>query len=349
MPKTISSGLEAHTAQEVTTLATCWQITRRDGTVLRFTDHDQDLPVGGEQYLAAVGYERSPVESSDSARPSSVEVRGILDSPTITEIDIRAGLYDYAEVELFAVNWQNTSQGILRIRKGRTGEIRTLRDGTFEGEIRGLASLFSRNIVELYGPECRADLGDARCKIPIRPPPVQRSTSYALGVFVNAGVTNRIHECTTAGTTDVSAPTYDPDVGDTTTDGTAVFTTRQAWTRSATVSSVVDRSIFGISVDEDRDVTGWFSGGLVEFLTGNNSGFRMEVKSWAKTGSDAGLVVLYLPVPFSISVSDTLLIHPGCFKRLLDDCRDKFDNVPNFRGEPYLPGLDERLRFPDAR
>ena len=43
MPKTISSGLAQHLAGQVTTLATCWKITRRDGVVLGFTDHVLDL------------------------------------------------------------------------------------------------------------------------------------------------------------------------------------------------------------------------------------------------------------------------------------------------------------------
>ena len=41
--KTISAGLAQHLAGEVTTLATCWKITRRDSVVLGFTDHVFDL------------------------------------------------------------------------------------------------------------------------------------------------------------------------------------------------------------------------------------------------------------------------------------------------------------------
>jgi hypothetical protein len=35
VPKTISAALAQHLAGEVTRLATCWQVTRRDGVVLR--------------------------------------------------------------------------------------------------------------------------------------------------------------------------------------------------------------------------------------------------------------------------------------------------------------------------
>jgi hypothetical protein len=55
MAKTVSSALAQHLAGEVTTLATCWQITRRDGVVLGFADHVRDLEVDGVTYNAASG------------------------------------------------------------------------------------------------------------------------------------------------------------------------------------------------------------------------------------------------------------------------------------------------------
>jgi hypothetical protein len=47
MPKNISVALAQHIAGEVTTLATCWRITRRDGVVLKFADTVGDLEVDG--------------------------------------------------------------------------------------------------------------------------------------------------------------------------------------------------------------------------------------------------------------------------------------------------------------
>ena len=55
MSKTISFALAQHLAGEVTTLATCWQITRCDGEVLGFTDHVRDPEVDGVTYEAASG------------------------------------------------------------------------------------------------------------------------------------------------------------------------------------------------------------------------------------------------------------------------------------------------------
>jgi hypothetical protein len=63
--KTISSALAQHLAGEVTTLATCWQITRRDGIVLGFTDHVRDFEVDGITYKAASGYTRTAIRGTD--------------------------------------------------------------------------------------------------------------------------------------------------------------------------------------------------------------------------------------------------------------------------------------------
>ncbi|HEY8580902.1 MAG TPA: DUF2163 domain-containing protein, partial [Beijerinckiaceae bacterium] len=43
----------------VTTLCTCWRLTRADGRVQGFTDHDADLVVDGQLYEARSGLDSS--------------------------------------------------------------------------------------------------------------------------------------------------------------------------------------------------------------------------------------------------------------------------------------------------
>ena len=67
--KAASAALASHLAQSTTTLATCWKVKRRDGTILGFTDHDRDLPVdlgdgdGTISYMAATGYKRTGIKA----------------------------------------------------------------------------------------------------------------------------------------------------------------------------------------------------------------------------------------------------------------------------------------------
>src|SRR5690606_20540755 len=71
---------------------------------------------------------------------------------------------DFAEIEIFLLNYKDTSQGVLNLRTGWIGEVRYGK-GRFVAEVRGLMQSLSRVIGELYSPSCRAKLGDSRCGI----------------------------------------------------------------------------------------------------------------------------------------------------------------------------------------
>ena len=109
--------------------------------------------------------------------------------------------------------------------------------------------------------------------------------------------------------------------------------------------AVESRTVFTAAITEPRAVDGWFAGGVLTFETGANAGASMEVKGWTR---DPGRIELYLPLGYPIEPGDVFRIHPGCDKRL-DTCLDRFANVLNFRGEPYIPGQDLLMSYPDAR
>lgn len=162
--RTASANLTAHIASEVTTLAVCWKLTLVDTTVMGFTDHTSDLTVSSQLYKAATGFSPTSIETKDKFAVDNLDIAGILDATSITEVDIMAGKYDFAEIEIFMVNVADLSQGIILHRRGWLGEV-SLKNGQFIAEVRGLAQKLSQNIVELYSPTCRAVLGDARCKV----------------------------------------------------------------------------------------------------------------------------------------------------------------------------------------
>jgi hypothetical protein len=64
--RTVSAALAQHLAGEVTALATCWRIARREGVVQGFTDHVRDLEVEGVIYKAASATRRP----RSAARPT---------------------------------------------------------------------------------------------------------------------------------------------------------------------------------------------------------------------------------------------------------------------------------------
>ena len=164
----LSPAYTAHLAGEVTELATCWRITRRDAVVLGFTDHPSDLTIGGLVYQAALGYSATDVATSSDLAVDNLNLQGFIDSPSITEPDLMAGVWDYAEVEIFEVITSDLAAGARPLRRGRIGEV-SLGRTVFEAELRGLSQAFTQQLCELTSPTCRAALGDARCKVNLGP------------------------------------------------------------------------------------------------------------------------------------------------------------------------------------
>lgn len=162
--KNISAELQVHLAGDVTTLATCWKLTRQDGVVMGFTDHGEDISFESVVYVAASGFAASAVESTADLAVDNMDVSGVLDSNAITEADILAGLYDRAAVEVFMLNYTDISQGVLLLRSGTLGEV-TCDHGRFVAEIRGLTQHLRQTIGQVYSPGCRAELGDSACGV----------------------------------------------------------------------------------------------------------------------------------------------------------------------------------------
>lgn len=112
----------------------------------------------------------------------------------------------------------------------------------------------------------------------------------------------------------------------------------EPWTHAAVVTAVTDKRTFtaaGLAQEAD-----YFGEGIVTFTSGANAGLSAKVRSHAAGGQ----LGLSLPLVMAVAVGDTFSIVAGCRKRLLEDCRDKFANVLNFRGEPHRPTTDALTR-----
>ncbi|MEA2898974.1 MAG: hypothetical protein QOJ84_4589 [Bradyrhizobium sp.] len=164
----IPSALQAKLDSGVTTLARCWKVSRRDGGVMGFTDHDRDLVVGGVTFRAGTGFSSSEAASRFDLSVDGAEISGALADDSLTDADLAAGRYDAALVETWLVDWSEPSLNVLTAR-GTLGEVR--REGqAFVAELRGLADLLSQESGRLYTARCGADLGDARCKVDLSNP-----------------------------------------------------------------------------------------------------------------------------------------------------------------------------------
>ncbi|SEW20603.1 phage conserved hypothetical protein BR0599 [Aliiroseovarius sediminilitoris] len=158
----LSPELEAHLGQGVTTIARCWKVTRRDGVVHGFTDHDLDLVIDNLSYRADTGMTAQALSQTTGLSVDNTEALGVLNDASITEKDIRAGRYDGAEVEAWLVNWSDTSQRFLRFR-GTVGEL-AREAGGFRAELNGLSEKLNQPQGRVYQMPCSAVLGDGACR-----------------------------------------------------------------------------------------------------------------------------------------------------------------------------------------
>lgn len=162
--KTVSANLKTHLQGEALTVCTLWKITRADATVFGFTDCSRDITYSGTDYLAATGHTPSSIKTTSTLGVDNLEVASVLDSSTITEADIQAGLWDFAQVEIMLVNYLSLADGHMMLRKGWFGNVKTGRNN-FIAELRGMMQPLQQTIGRVYTPACDAVLGDARCGV----------------------------------------------------------------------------------------------------------------------------------------------------------------------------------------
>lgn len=264
--------------EPLATIALCWRIERRDGIAVGLTAHDRALTIDGLVHRAAPGMTPSAIKRSDGLDPDTMDVSGALTSNAISARDLAGGRWDGARVRLFAVDWTGAA-GRIDLGEGTIGAVET-KNGAFTAELRGASAALDRPVAEETSAECRAELGDKRCRVAM------------------AG--------------------------------------RQ---RFASVVSVSGRVV---TVEAAEPVANAYGGGLVRWFGGVNSGLEGAIAS-----SDGTVVTLRTEPAFAALPGDLVALIEGCDKSLAT-CAARFGNARNFRGEPYLPGVDLLTRYPGA-
>lgn len=261
---------------ELTSIAMCWRVERRDGVAIGLTSHDRDLVIDGLIHRAAPGMTPSAIKRSDGLDADTMDVAGALTSDAITPRDLIAGRWDGARVALFAVDWTGGSARV-PLGEGRIGSVET-RGGAFTAELRGASAALDRPVVEETSPECRANLGDKRCRV--------------------------------------------------------------AMAGRRRIARVVAIDGQTLTVDAAESAANAYGLGLLRWLGGMNGG--LETAIMASSGTS---VTLRTVPALAVAAGDMIELIEGCDKSIAT-CSARFGNAANFRGEPYLPGIDLLTRYP---
>jgi uncharacterized phage protein (TIGR02218 family) len=163
-----AEALYAHLETGATTLCRAWIVTRKDGVIFGFTDHDRDIVLDGVTCRADAGLSARALQQTTGLSVDNSEAVGALTHSSITEADIQAGRYDGASVAIHLVNWAVPEERIVEFR-GLLGEI-TRSGGAFRAELRGLTELLNQPQGYAFQPGCSAVLGDQRCGFDIMAP-----------------------------------------------------------------------------------------------------------------------------------------------------------------------------------
>lgn len=149
---------------ELTTLALCWRLERRDGVGLALTSHDRPLFVEGVRYEPSPGMSPAAIRAELGLDPRSSEVAGALASAAISEEDIVSGRWDGAELRLLATSWNEPGSEQLVLLEGELGVV-AAKAGQFDVDLLGVSAKLERPVCPLTSPECRAELGDPQCRV----------------------------------------------------------------------------------------------------------------------------------------------------------------------------------------
>lgn len=105
---------------------------------------------------------------------------------------------------------------------------------------------------------------------------------------------------------------------------------KAGFTTSFTVTSAVKNVITAAAFTQADN---YWALGEIKWLTGPNAGTTNVVAS--SDQSDTTVTMVESPL-VPVAAGNTGEVYPGCSKQL-SMCRDRYNNVANFRGEPYVP------------
>lgn len=170
--KSIPIALQSHLDQDATTLCLLLRVRTKDGTVYGFTNLDADVVYnpatvdpggtgddwGSATHRADNGFTPERLQASADLNVDNTDLQGWVSDTGITEQQIRAGLFDYAQVRVYRVNYMDLTLGHELVMSGTCGETQYTATG-WKTEFRSISQQLKQPVCQLYSLTCRARFG----------------------------------------------------------------------------------------------------------------------------------------------------------------------------------------------
>jgi hypothetical protein len=336
------------------TTADLWKVTRRDGQVFTFTEHNEDIIFGSLTYDASTAFNRTAKADSDTLAPSNMVVETFLDSEVIMEADVIAGLWDYAQFEVRTVNWHDrrvlnisnvtkAANGVVTTREAHrltTGDTVTISGVGGMTQLNGntyTVTVISTTTFSIGTNTTSYDtyLAQGEARIP------ETSWNYRSGRFGQLEIDGQTVKTELMGLGKQLEknllrpylPSCPAALGD-----SECTVSLVSFTHTGTIDSV-DATGLQITDAARAEADGYFDYGLITMTSGDSNGYSMEVKSYT-----TGVLVIQQPLPFGVAAGDTYSARAGCDKSPTA-CKNTFNNYVNFQGFPDMPGMDKILSY----
>lgn len=147
--------------ENATSLQLCWEIRRKDGVKLYYTEYDKDLVINGKIYKKRNSGISQSLRVEDALKGNESSIDMILDGDGITVADLYSFKYDDADIFISVVN-PNTPDDQIKLTRGKLGKT-VLKEDKAEISYKSITSLLDKNIGRIYTYTCDAELFDSYC------------------------------------------------------------------------------------------------------------------------------------------------------------------------------------------
>ena len=162
MGRAVPTHIQTQLDAGITTLCHVMKVVRSDAVEYNFTDLDRDIAYDGDTYSYLESFNKSNIASSSDFKVDTVDLEGVLSSAGFQAGDLRAGVFDGADVYVTLVDYTAPASGGVKLFRGIIGQV-TVRDHEYRVEVRSLMHRLNQNTLRYYTPLCQVDFGSTEC------------------------------------------------------------------------------------------------------------------------------------------------------------------------------------------